>query len=120
MNKKSGILGFLIGGLVGAIVAMLYSPNSGEVNRQIMLDQSNELRGKALKSFQDAQNTTVNTINDAQERLEKINKEASELISKLREIGQITLDEQKLSLGKGFKKVKEAIRSDIPVVEDEK
>jgi gas vesicle protein len=119
MKYTTGILGFLTGGLVGAIVAMLYSPHSGEENRQIMFDQSRELRDKAMKSFQDAQQITVDTLNDAQSRLETINKQAAELIKQLQEIGQITLEEQKQSMAKGLNKAKEAIRRDAPVVETE-
>lgn len=120
MSNKFGILGFLIGGLVGAIVAMLYSPHSGEENRQLMLDQSLELRDKALQSVQDAQKVTLNTISDAQDRLEELNQEARTLIKKLQEIGQITFEEQKQSLGKGIDRVKDALRPEIAAVENEK
>jgi gas vesicle protein len=118
--NKSGILGFLIGGLAGAIVAMLYSPHSGEENRQIMLDQSLELRDKALQSVQDAQNATLKSIKDTQEQLEVLNQDARILIKKLQEIGQITLEEQKQSLGKGLNRVKDALRPDMAVVENDK
>jgi len=120
MLNKSGILGFLIGGLVGAIVAMLYSPHSGEENRQFMLDQSLELRDKALQSVQDAQKATLNSINDAQERLDELNQEARTLIKKLQEIGQITIEEQRQSLGKGFTQVKDALRPELAATENEK
>jgi gas vesicle protein len=120
MVNKSGIVGFLIGGLVGAIVAMLYSPHSGEENRQIMMNQSLELRDKALQSIQDAQKATLNSLNDAQDRLEELNQEARTLIKKLQEIGQITIEEQRQSLGKGIDRVKDALRPEIAVVENEK
>jgi gas vesicle protein len=120
MGNKSGILGFLMGGLVGAILAMLYSPHSGEENRQIMLDQSLELRDKAQQSVQDAQKAALKSINDAQDRLEELNQEARTLIKKLQEIGQITIEEQRQSLGKGIDRVKDALRPEIAVVENDK
>jgi gas vesicle protein len=120
MVNKSGIVGFLIGGLVGAIVAMLYSPHSGEENRQIMMNQSLEFRYKDLQSIQYPQKATLNSLNDAQDRLEELNQEARTLIKKLQEIGQITIEEQRQSLGKGIDRVKDALRPEIAVVENEK
>ena len=45
----SFLVGFVIGGLTGAVVALLFAPQSGEETRTIIKEKSIELRDKAAK-----------------------------------------------------------------------
>jgi gas vesicle protein len=114
MGNKSGFYGFLVGGLVGAAVAMLYSPRRGEETRQILMDESIEIRDQVLKSIQDAQRSAMSTLDEAQAQLVVLNQETKDRLGKLQEIGMTTLEEQKESLDKGVKEVQEVITADVP------
>ena len=46
--------GFIIGGLVGAVVAILIAPQSGEETRTLIRDKSIELKDKAVASAEEA------------------------------------------------------------------
>jgi len=48
------LVGFLVGGLTGAVVALLMAPQSGEETRAIIKDKSIELRDKAQVTAEEA------------------------------------------------------------------
>lgn len=43
------LVGFVVGGLTGAVVALLFAPQSGEETRTVIKEKSIELRDKAAK-----------------------------------------------------------------------
>ena len=49
------LVGFLVGGLTGAVVALLMAPQSGEETRAIIKDKSIELRDRAAETASDYQ-----------------------------------------------------------------
>jgi gas vesicle protein len=109
MNFKSGFWGFIIGSLTGAIFALLYAPQSGEETRQILVDNSQKLKEDALDSIQQAQDLALEKVNEAQIRIDAINKETKELLSQLQSIGESTLEAEKEILEEGYEKTKEAV-----------
>jgi gas vesicle protein len=48
------LVGFIVGGLSGAVVALLFAPQSGEETRALIKDKSIELRDKAQISAEEA------------------------------------------------------------------
>ncbi len=44
------IVGFVIGGLVGAVTALLLAPQSGEETRTIIIEKGTEIKNKAADS----------------------------------------------------------------------
>ena len=51
----SFLAGFVIGGLIGAGVALLMAPQSGEETRALIADKSIELRDRAAETAEDVQ-----------------------------------------------------------------
>jgi gas vesicle protein len=43
------LIGFVVGGLTGAVVSLLYAPQSGEETRAVIKEKSIELRDKAAE-----------------------------------------------------------------------
>lgn len=48
------LVGFIVGGLTGAVVSLLFAPQSGEETRALIKDKSIELRDKAQVSAEEA------------------------------------------------------------------
>ena len=48
------LVGFILGGLSGAVIALLFAPQSGEETRALIKDKSIELRDKAQVSAEEA------------------------------------------------------------------
>ena len=98
MNTKNGFWAFVFGGLVGAAVALLYAPQSGEKTRRILLNNGQVVKEKALNSF-----------HEAQMRMESFTEESKKRLEKLQEIGQHTLEEEKETLKAGLRQAKEVV-----------
>jgi len=85
MSDRDGLgallMGFIVGGLSGALVALLYAPQSGEETRTLIKDKSIELRDKAQLSAEEAIARTEAAASDALAW-------ADELARQLLELGQ--------------------------------
>jgi len=75
------LVGFIVGGLSGAVVALLFAPQSGEETRTLIKDKSIELRDKAQISAEEAIARAEAAAADARAR-------ADELARQLRDRGQ--------------------------------
>jgi len=80
------LVGFIVGGLSGAVVALLFAPQSGEETRAIIKDKSIELRDRAQISAEEAIARAEAVAADARAR-------ADELAKELRERGQVVVDD---------------------------
>ena len=104
------LVGFLAGGLVGAAVALLFAPQSGEETRTLIRDKSIELKDKAAETADEARIRTEQTFEEARARAETAYAEArtradelakltKERAADLQKRGQVVLEEQKTKLG---------------------
>ena len=74
------LVGFIVGGLTGSVVALLFAPQSGEETRAVIRDKSIELRDKAQMSAEEA-------IARAEAAAAEARARADELAKQLRERG---------------------------------
>ena len=90
------LVGFIVGGLTGAVVALLFAPQSGEETRALIKDKSIELRDKAQVSAEEAYARAEQLAADARTRAEELTKEArvraTELASEVRTRGKEAID----------------------------
>ena len=98
MSSKNSIGAFLIGGLVGAAVALLYAPKAGDETRQTLRESSRMVKDKAM-SF----------LNEAQARVETFTEESKRRLGRLRDVGEETLHDQKQSLKSGVQQAKKVV-----------
>ena len=80
------LVGFIVGGLSGAVVALLFAPQSGEETRALIKDKSIELRDKAQISAEEAIARAEAAAADARAR-------ADDLARQLRERGQTVVED---------------------------
>ncbi len=98
MSEKRGsfgtlTLGILIGGLVGASVALLSAPMSGIQTRAAIRDKSLELKNRASEQYQQIQMRANDTMTKVRTRAEEVahriqnrtNNETAEKSEKMRE-----------------------------------
>ena len=90
------LVGFVVGGLTGAVVALLFAPQSGEETRALIKDKSIELRDKAQVTAEEALARAESIAADARLRAEELTKEvrerATELANEVRERGKSAID----------------------------
>jgi len=94
------LAGFVVGGLVGAVTALLLAPQSGEETRTLIRDKSIELKGQVESTAADARVKVESAAADARAKAEKLAQDAKSRAEDLQKRGQVLLDEQKARLGK--------------------
>jgi gas vesicle protein len=86
---SSFLSGLLLGGLVGAGVALLMAPQSGEETRKLIREKGIELRDQASESLEQAAAEARTRADEltkmAKERADQVSKVAKERTAELRE-----------------------------------
>ncbi|MEK6221008.1 MAG: YtxH domain-containing protein, partial [Chloroflexota bacterium] len=90
--------GFFMGGLIGAAVALLMAPQSGEETRTVIRDKSIEFKDKTVSSVEEAYAKAESAAADARARADELAQVARTRASELKARGQVVLEEQKSRL----------------------
>lgn len=97
MNRKeSSFLSFLLGGLIGAVLGILYAPRSGKETREILKKAIEEYSEEGKKIYQEKTEELSEAIEigkkSAREKLELIKEKAEkiseEVTEKVKKIGK--------------------------------
>ncbi len=90
------LVGFIVGGLTGAVVALLFAPQSGEETRALIKDKSIELRDKAQQSTEEALARAEATAQEARARADELAKQlrerSKEVYDDVRERGKTAVE----------------------------
>ncbi|MBI4759981.1 MAG: YtxH domain-containing protein [Chloroflexota bacterium] len=97
------LVGFIVGGLTGAVVALLFAPQSGEETRALIKDKSIELRDKASQTAEEALAKAEAAAQEARARADELARQlkerGTEVYTKASERGKTVVE----SLRKGKK-----------------
>ena len=92
------LAGLMIGGLVGAAVALLLAPQSGEETRVMIRDKSIELKDKAVESGHEARVKAELALEDARVRADEA---VADLRSRTDELARVTKEKADAYTKKG-------------------
>jgi gas vesicle protein len=84
-NQSSGaefFAGLVIGGLVGATLALLLAPQSGEETRAQIRDKSIEVKGRAEEGYMQARQAVEGQLTTLQEQMNSLQQQVSTLQTK--------------------------------------
>lgn len=95
---SSFLLGFVIGGLTGAVVALVMAPQSGEETRAVIREKAIELKDKASETVDEAYARAETAAAEARTRADELTKIARERAEELSHKGQVVLEEQKAKI----------------------
>jgi gas vesicle protein len=124
------LAGFLIGGLIGAAVALLYAPQSGEETRTIIKEKSIELKDKASETAEDARARAEKALEEAKARAEvaiqetRVRAEELARVTKEKAVdfqqkGQVVLEDQKTRLESAIEAGKKVTKRSRPTPDSE-
>ena len=85
----------LFPGLIGAVVALLMAPQSGEETRTLIKDKSIEIKDKTVSSLEDAYSKAEAAAADARAKADELSKVAKDRANEIKQRGQVVLEEQK-------------------------
>jgi gas vesicle protein len=91
----SFLSGLIIGGLIGAAVALLMAPQSGEETRELIRDKSIELKDRAVETAEEARIKAEAAAAEARARADELAHEAKVKADELKERGQHFIEGQK-------------------------
>jgi gas vesicle protein len=77
------LVGFIVGGLAGAVAALLLAPQSGEETRAVIKERSIELRDRAAAEAEEAWKRAEEAAHEARVKAEKLAHEAREKADEL-------------------------------------
>lgn len=100
--------GLLLGGIAGAITALLLAPQSGEETRKVILDKSLEFKDKALETVEDTRQRAEKAAEDARIAAQEYTQKVQDQARSLQEQGRVILEEQKQKIEKVTKGGKKA------------
>ena len=90
------LVGFIVGGLTGAVVALLFAPQSGEETRALIKDKSIELRDKAQMTAEETYARAEAAAKEARARAEELAHEAKvraeQLAAEVKERGKSAIE----------------------------
>jgi gas vesicle protein len=91
------LTGFLLGTVVGAAVALLFAPKSGEETRELIRERGIELKGRA-----------ADLTEESRRRAEELAAEARKRAEEAEARGRLVLEEQRTRLQTALEEGKEA------------
>jgi gas vesicle protein len=98
------LVGFVVGGMVGAVTALLLAPQTGEETRTLLHDRSIELKDKAVEKAETARIKAEAAAAEARARADELAKLTQEKASVLKKKGQEIYQTQKSKLDSGTQK----------------
>lgn len=112
--------GFLFGGAVGAILALLYAPKSGKETRDEIRKRSLELRDDAEAKLELAKQQVESYLEEAKKKLDELRKEVESTVGSLKSKATDLVDEGKGVVGKETSRIKDAIEAGMSAYKEEK
>jgi gas vesicle protein len=91
-NFGSFLIGFLVGGLAGAVVALLYAPATGDETRTVIKDKAIELKDKTVETLDETYKKASVAANDAVSKAQDLIKQAQAKEQELAHKGQVVLE----------------------------
>ncbi len=122
MSDRAGdfLKGLFIGGLVGAVIGILYAPKSGKETREEIGKKAEELLAKAKEEYEQALEKSRKTYETAVSRLKKIEEVAREKVGELETKAGEMVDKGKVSLEDNKSRLKKAIDAGVEAFKEEK
>ena len=92
--------GLLLGGIAGAITALLLAPQTGEETRKVILERSMEIKDKALETVDETRLRAEKAAEDARLAAQEYTQKLQDQAKNLQEQGRVILEEQKQKIEK--------------------
>jgi gas vesicle protein len=108
----SFLSGFLVGGMIGAAVALLLAPQSGEETRTLIRDKGVELKDKTVHTVEEAYARAETAAAEARSRADDLTNLARQRAEELKKRGQVIIE-----AAKGSRKGPSAKTSSSPAEE---
>lgn len=107
-DLSSFLLGFVIGGLTGAVISLLLAPQSGEETRAVIREKAIEIKDRASDTMDEAYARAEEAAAEARARADELSQIAKNRANELSQKGQVVLEEQRSKIGNVIDKARKA------------
>jgi len=84
-NSSGTVLAFILGGLIGAALGVLYAPGSGKETRKKIKNLTGDLIDNAGDFVEDVKEKTINVVENAKEKVNSTFEDAKEKLNSKKE-----------------------------------
>lgn len=117
---KGLIVGFLAGGVVGAMVALLYAPKSGKELRGDIKRKSAELADEAEEYLESAKQKATQLINEGKEKSNQLISDAKHKAQSLFKDAEKILSDAKTKATEETTRLKTAVNAGVDAFKEER
>lgn len=89
----SFLVGFILGGITGAVVSLLYAPQSGEQTRAVIKEKAIELRDKTTDTLEETYKKAEDAATDAVEKAQDLIRLAQQKTTDMAQQGQVIIED---------------------------
>ena len=97
------LIGFIVGGLTGAAVSLIFAPQSGEDTRAFIKDKAIELRDRSSEVYEDVRLKAEDTWKETKQKAGEWSQVAKEKTEELLEKGEKALDDSRGKIADAIK-----------------
>jgi gas vesicle protein len=121
MNKSGDfIAGLLVGGLIGAVIGILYAPKSGKETREELGQKADYLLTKAKEEYESAVEKSRKAYEEAVQRLKAVEETAREKAEEVEKTVEEIVGSGKETIREGKSRLKKAIDAGVEAFNEEK
>ncbi len=128
---KGLFVGFIAGGVVGAVLALLYAPKSGREFREDLGNKGDEYldeaekyitdaRGKAKDLINEGKKRSERLINDAKNKSDELLKDAEKILTDAKSKANQMIDTGKKTVESESAKLKDAVKAGVDAYKESK
>ena len=81
MSSTKFLVGFLVGGAIGAVAGILLAPKSGEETRQLIADTTKDVMRRADETVKEIQSKADDVVSDMQRKGDELRDKLQNLIN---------------------------------------
>jgi gas vesicle protein len=120
MSKSEDfVTGVIIGGLIGAVIGILYAPKSGRETREELGRKADELLSKAKEEYESAVEKSRKAYEATVQRLKALEEKALEKAETAEEKAEALAERGKETLLEGKGRLKKAINAGVEAFKEE-